>query len=65
MASEVAYYTYMYAKVDKSKYQNVTGHTRSAILCGKFLSGVLAQALVSGNLLDFRELNFISFGCKY
>ncbi|KAG4067547.1 hypothetical protein HA402_005319 [Bradysia odoriphaga] len=65
MASEVAYYTYMYAKVDKEKYQLVTGHTRSAILAGRFLSAVLAQLLISYSLMDVRELNYISFGSQF
>lgn len=64
MASEVAYYTYIYAKVDKDKYQLVTGHTRSAILAGKFISAVLAQLLYSYSLMNVRELNYISFGCE-
>lgn len=64
MASEVAYYTYMYAKVDKIHYQKVTGHTRSAVLCGRFMSGVLAQILVSAHLMNFRELNYVTFACK-
>lgn len=64
MASEVAYYTYIYAKVDKDKYQLVTGHTRSAILAGRFISSVLAQLLYSYSLMNVRELNYISFGCE-
>lgn len=64
MASEVAYYTYIYAKVEKSRYQIVSGHTRSAILCGKFLGGVLAQVLVSTDTLDYRELHYISFASQ-
>lgn len=55
---------YMYAKVDKNKYQQVTAHTRSAILVGKFLSALLAQLLYSYNVMNVRELNYISFGCK-
>ncbi|XP_037957224.1 thiamine transporter 1 [Teleopsis dalmanni] len=64
MASEVAYYTYIYAKVDKNRYQIVTGHTRSAILAGKFLGGVLAQILISTESMDYRGLHFISFGSQ-
>lgn len=64
MASEVAYYTYIYAKVEKSRYQIVSGHTRSAILAGKFLGGVLAQVLVSTKSLDYRGLHYISFGSQ-
>lgn len=62
MAAEVAYYTYMYAKVEKSKYQKVTGHARAAILSGRFLASVLAQLIVSFELMDLRELNYISLG---
>ncbi|XP_065357427.1 thiamine transporter 1 [Calliphora vicina] len=64
MASEVAYYTYIYAKVEKSRYQIVSGHTRSAILCGKFLGGVFAQVLVSTESLDYRGLHYISFASQ-
>lgn len=62
MASEVAYYTYMYAKVDRSKYQRVTGHTRSAILAGRFISAVIAQVFVTMHVMNVRELCYISFG---
>lgn len=65
MACEVAYYTYIYAKVERSKYQLVTGHTRSAILAGRFFGAVLAQLLISFSLMNYRELLYISFGCKY
>ncbi|XP_017855201.2 LOW QUALITY PROTEIN: thiamine transporter 2 [Drosophila busckii] len=64
MAAEVTYYTYIYAKVDRSHYQEVTGHTRAAILGGKFLGGVLAQVLVSTNSMDFFELHYISFATQ-
>lgn len=64
MACEVAYYTYIYAKVERQKYQLVTGHTRSSILAGRFLGAVFAQLLVSFSLIDYRELIYISFGCK-
>lgn len=64
MAAEVAYYTYIYAKVDRERYQVVTGHTRAAILGGKFLGGVLAQVLVSTNAMNFRELHFISLATQ-
>lgn len=64
MATEVAYYTYIYAKVERSKYQMVTGHTRSAILGGRFLGAVFAQLLVTFQWMNYRELNYLSFGCK-
>lgn len=65
MAAEVAYYTYIYAKVDRSKYQLVTSHTRSAILAGRFLGSVIAQSTVSYGWLNYRQLNYLSLGCKH
>lgn len=62
MAAEIAYYTYMYAKVEKDKYQRVTGLARASLLAGRFLASVLAQNLVTYLILDLRELNFISLG---
>lgn len=62
MASEVAYYTYMYAKVDKEKYQKVTGHARASLLSGRFIASVLAQVLYSFGVMDERELNYLSVG---
>lgn len=64
MAAEVAYYTYIYAKVERGKYQLVTSQTRSAILAGRFLGSTVAQAVVSYNLMDYRQLNYLSLGCK-
>lgn len=64
MAAEIAYYTYMYAKVERSKYQQVTGHARAGILSGRFLASVLAQILISFNVMNVRELNYITLGCK-
>lgn len=64
MACEIAYYTYIYAKVEHTKYQLVTGHTRSAILTGRFFGAACAQLLVSFDLMNYKELNYISFGCK-
>ncbi|RXG55935.1 Thiamine transporter 1 [Armadillidium vulgare] len=53
-ATEVAYYTYIYAQVDARHYQKVTSYTRSAILAGRFASGLLSQ-VVSIIWNDFRE----------
>ncbi|XP_002059225.3 thiamine transporter 1 [Drosophila virilis] len=64
MAAEVAYYTYIYAKVDRARYQIVTGHTRAAILGGKFLGGIVAQLLVSTDCMNFRQLHYISLATQ-
>jgi len=59
-STEVAYFTYIYAQVPAEFYQQVTSFTRTALLLGRFLSGVLAQLLISFDLLDYRGLNYIS-----
>lgn len=59
-STEVAYYTYIYAKVSGNYYQQVTSLTRSSLLLGRFLSGLLGQLLVWSHLMDFRQLNYIS-----
>lgn len=62
MATEVAYYTYIYAKVDKKYFQKVSSHTRAAILTGRFLAGLSAQLLVHFDAMDYRDLNYITLG---
>lgn len=64
ISCEVAYFTYIYAKVSKDHYLAVTSHTRAALLAGKFISGVVGQTLVRTQLMNIRDLNFISFGAQ-
>ena len=54
-STEVAYFTYIYAKVDTQHFQKVTSFTRVALLLGRFLSGVLAQLLTSSGREDTDE----------
>ncbi|KAM3958259.1 thiamine transporter 1-like [Aphomia sociella] len=61
MATEVAYLTYIYAKVDSAKYPIVSSYTRIAALIGRFISGVSSQLLIHYSLMDYRELNYITF----
>lgn len=65
MATEVAYYTYIYAKVDREHYQQVTSNSRSAILFGRFSGSVLAQLFIEYDVMNPAELNYISFGSEY
>lgn len=60
-ACEVAYYAYIYTKTDKQHYQEVTSHTRSAILFGRFISALTAQLLVFYDLTNYRQLNIMTF----
>ncbi|XP_073972039.1 thiamine transporter 1-like isoform X2 [Rhodnius prolixus] len=60
-ACEVAYYTYIYAKVDKEHYQEVSSHTRASYLIGRALSGILSQILVSTGF-SYLSLNYFTLG---
>ncbi|XP_067645984.1 thiamine transporter 1-like [Eurosta solidaginis] len=64
MASEVAYYTYIYAKVDKKYYPKVTAHTRAAMFLGKLVAGVSAQALVNLGLMNYKSLNYLTLSTQ-
>lgn len=59
-STEVAYYTYIYAKVAGKFYQRVTSYTRAAILTGRFLSAVLSQVLTHTGAMSYHDLNYIS-----
>ncbi|XP_020287296.1 thiamine transporter 1-like [Pseudomyrmex gracilis] len=59
-STEVAYYTYIYAKVDKEHYQKVTGHTKAAVLIGRSMSGLIAQLTASFRVLDYHQLNYLT-----
>ncbi|OXA37344.1 Folate-like transporter 3 [Folsomia candida] len=58
--TEVAYFTYMYANIEKCEYKKVTSYTHSAVHFGQFISGMTGQLLISFNLMDFEELNYLS-----
>ncbi|XP_072935632.1 thiamine transporter 1-like [Epargyreus clarus] len=60
MATEVAYLTYIYAKVESDKYPRVSSYTRIAALTGRFLSGVSSQLLTHFDVMDYRDLNYIT-----
>ncbi|XP_033110338.1 thiamine transporter 2-like [Anneissia japonica] len=59
-ATEIAYYSYIYAVVTPEHYQKVSSFTRSSVLIGRFFAGVLGQLLLSLNLLEYFGLNVIS-----
>lgn len=64
-STEVAYYTYIYAKVDKTHYQEVTSHTKAATLFGRSMSGIIAQLTASFDLLDYHQLNYLTVSGIY
>lgn len=64
MATEVAYYTYAYAKVDRRHYATITAHTRAAILVGRFVAATLGQVLVYTRLMDYLQLHYVTLGAQ-
>lgn len=64
-ATEIAYFSYVYAKTERQHYQAVTSHTRAAILAGKFVAALSAQLLVFYNIMDYRELMYITLTSLY
>ena len=60
--AEVAYYSYIYAVVDREHYQVVTSYTRAAVLLGRMMSGVVGQLLISFKVTDYLTLNYVSLG---
>lgn len=64
-ATEIAYYSYIYAKTDKQHYQAVTSHTRAAILVGRFVAGVSSQLLVFFRVMNYRQLNYLTLISGY
>lgn len=57
---EVAYYAYIYAKVEPEHFQQVTSHMRTAVLCGRFLSSVVSQVLLAYDVMTIYELNHLT-----
>ncbi|XP_017083877.1 thiamine transporter 2 [Drosophila eugracilis] len=63
-AGEVAYYSYIYAKVDKQYYPRVTSHTRAAMFIGKLVAGLLAQLVIGMRWMNYKQLFYISAGTQ-
>ncbi|XP_023246565.1 thiamine transporter 1-like [Copidosoma floridanum] len=61
-STDIAYYTYIYAKVDEQRYQTVTSWTKCATLFGRSACGIVAQLTTSYGLLDYEQLNYLTIG---
>uniref|UniRef100_A0A915BEA1 Battenin n=2 Tax=Parascaris univalens TaxID=6257 RepID=A0A915BEA1_PARUN len=61
-ASEVAFYSYIYAKLEKVHYKKVTSWTRAAFMAGRCGSYMLGQTLVLTHLGDIFLLQYIGCG---
>lgn len=64
MATEIGYFTYIYAKVDKEHYLKVTSYARAAVLSGRFVAGALGQTLVYTNAMDYRQLHMVTLAAQ-
>ncbi|XP_060517216.1 thiamine transporter 2-like [Cylas formicarius] len=60
-ASEVAYFTCIYANVDFKKYKLLSSHCKIAVFAGQAFSGILSQIIVSFSIMNYRQLNYITF----
>ncbi|XP_065088130.1 folate transporter 1-like [Ochlerotatus camptorhynchus] len=64
LAAELAYYAYIYARVDRKHYQKITSYIRSATLAGRFLASAASQMFIYFGITDYLGLNYISLGAQ-
>lgn len=64
MATEIGYFTYIYAKVDKEHYLKVTSYARAAVLSGRFIAGTIGQIFVYTKLMDYRQLHILTLSAQ-
>jgi thiamine transporter 2/3 len=60
-ATEIAYYSYIYAVVPNKQYKKVTSLTRMAVLLGRTIGWYAGQILKDTHVLSLYQLNFVSF----
>ncbi|KAL7070636.1 hypothetical protein ACQ4LE_009650 [Meloidogyne hapla] len=64
-SADVAYTSYLYSVVNKSKYKRVTSLIRMATMTGKFAAYSFGQFLVSTEIGDYLLLNQITLGVLF
>ncbi|KAI1709772.1 reduced folate carrier domain-containing protein [Ditylenchus destructor] len=60
-ACEVAFFSYIYAVLEKDQYRKLTGWTRAAVMAGRSSGYIFGQFLVLSHVANLRILNIISF----
>ena len=60
-ATEIAYYSYVYAVVSIDHFKKVTSYVRAVRLLGQSMAGIVGQILISTKITGYLELNYISF----
>ncbi|KAM3715720.1 Folate-like transporter [Dirofilaria immitis] len=61
-ASEIAFFSYIYSKSEKDQYQELTSCSRAAMMSGRMISYLLAQAIILTGIGSNRSLQCIGFG---
>ena len=59
-ATEIAYFSYIYAAVSDIHYKKVTSYVRAVRLFGQSMAGLVGQLLISLELVGYLGLNYIS-----
>uniref|UniRef100_F1L3E0 Folate-like transporter 2 n=1 Tax=Ascaris suum TaxID=6253 RepID=F1L3E0_ASCSU len=62
-AAEIAFYSYIYAKVEKGEYQKLTSWTRASTMAGRTFGYLLSQLIIItriGNYLIVNEISLAS-----
>ena len=59
-ATEIAYYSYIYAAVTETYFRRVSGFIRASSLAGRFLAASLGQILITFGNVSYFTLNIIS-----
>ncbi|XP_058835349.1 thiamine transporter 1-like [Topomyia yanbarensis] len=63
-AADVAFWSYIYVRVERCHYQKITCYTKSAAMAGKFVAAVGSQALLVYGVVNFLDLNYISLAVQ-
>ena len=59
-ATEIAYYSYIYAAVSVTHFKKVTSYVRAVRLFGQSMASLLGQVLISTHAMSYLQLNYIS-----
>ncbi|KAI6179066.1 hypothetical protein M3Y98_00570200 [Aphelenchoides besseyi] len=60
-ASEVAFFSYIYAKLEKDQYRRLTSWTRAGTMSGRTLGYMASQLIILAHWGDYLTLNIIAF----
>lgn len=64
LATDLAYFTYIYAKVDRDHYQQVTSNSRCAVLVGRCLGALTGQLFVIYSVIKVEDLIYLSIASE-